>query len=57
MIKKIENSYDIKKGKFNEKILNDVTPKRVSVYHDIESNNDSFNVDFGNGEIIGKKLA
>ena len=57
MIKKIENSYDIKKGKFNEKILNDVTPKRVSVYHDIESNNDSFNVEFGNGEIIGKKLA
>ena len=56
MIKKIENSYDIKKEKFNKNVLNNVTPKSVSILHDEKSEEDSVMVEFGDGEIKTKKL-
>ena len=56
MIKKIENSYDIKKGKFNKNVLNNVTPKSVSILHDEKSEKDSVMIEFGDGEIKTKKL-
>ena len=56
MIKKIENSYDIKKGKFNKNVLKNVTPKSVSILHDEKSEKDSVMIEFGDGEIKTKKL-
>lgn len=38
-------------------MLNDVTPKSVSIQHDINSNEDSVIVEFGDGEIKTEKLA
>lgn len=56
MIKRIEGEYDNRKRKFNENMLNNVTPKSVSIHHDLKSGEEMLNVKFGDGEIINKKL-
>jgi hypothetical protein len=56
MIKKIENSYDMKKRKSIEKQIEDCYPKHVVIHHDVKTDAETLEVEFGDGTISVNKI-